>query len=78
MTRARELRDLSPEALEERLGSLKRELLELRFAIATGQGTQTARLGQLRREIARVETVRREAASATETTRVTRARSRRR
>lgn len=78
MTRARELRELSPEALEERLGTLKRELLELRFAIATGQGTQTARLGQLRREIARVETVRRQVASETETTRVTRARSRRR
>jgi large subunit ribosomal protein L29 len=60
MTRARQLRELSAEALEERLGELKRELLELRFAIATGQGTQTSRLGQLRREIARVETIRRE------------------
>ncbi len=57
---------MSPEDLNDRLGQLKRELLELRFAIATGQGTQTAKLGELRREIARVETVRRETALAAE------------
>jgi large subunit ribosomal protein L29 len=60
VTKARELRELGDQALAERLVELKRELLELRFAIATGQGTQTARLGELCRDIARIETIRRQ------------------
>jgi large subunit ribosomal protein L29 len=40
-----------------KLGETKEELFRLRFAIASAQGTDTAKLGLLRKEIARIETV---------------------
>lgn len=60
MTKAEELRELLDEELEAKLKETKAELLKLRFAIASGQGTETAQLGALRKEIARIETVRSE------------------
>jgi large subunit ribosomal protein L29 len=60
MTKAEELRELLDEELEARLKETKEELLKLRFAIASGQGTETSQLGALRKEIARIETVRAE------------------
>ena len=61
MTRAaRDLRELGDEALERRLAETKEELFNLRFAHATGQLDNTTRLGELKREIARVHTLLRE------------------
>ncbi|MFC0081645.1 50S ribosomal protein L29 [Aciditerrimonas ferrireducens] len=60
MVRADELRTLDDEELEGRLAELRRELLNLRFQLATGQLDNVARIGQVRRDVARVLTVLRE------------------
>jgi large subunit ribosomal protein L29 len=60
MTRARELRELNEVELEHRLSEAKEELFNLRFQNATGQLDNSARLGDIRREIARLNTLRRE------------------
>ena len=60
MTRARELRELNEVELEHRLSESKEELFNLRFQNATGQLDNSARLGQVRKDIARVETLLRE------------------
>lgn len=55
-----ELRELSDAELVEQHDELKEELFNLRFRLATGQLDNYARLGQARRDVARVLTVRRE------------------
>lgn len=55
-----ELRELGDAELDEKLDECKQELFELRFALATGQLDNPARLKQLRRDIARVLTVQRQ------------------
>ena len=60
MSRASELRELGDEALDQRLAETKEELFNLRFQHATGQLDNTTRLGQLKRDIARLHTLRRE------------------
>jgi large subunit ribosomal protein L29 len=60
MTRAREVRELNDVELEHRLNEAKEELFSLRFQNATGQLDNTARLRQLRKDIARFETLLRE------------------
>ncbi len=60
MTRARELRELGDDAIERRLAETKEELFNLRFQHATGQLDNTTRLGELKREIARLLTLQRE------------------
>jgi len=57
MPSAAELRELHDEELEERLGEYRKELLNLRFQMATGQLDNPARLGQVRRDVARVLTL---------------------
>ena len=57
MTSAKELAELTDVELEHRLGEAKEELFNLRFQNATGQLDNTARLGQLRKDIARIETL---------------------
>jgi large subunit ribosomal protein L29 len=54
---AAELRELDDEELELRLAEYRRELLNLRFQHATGQLDNSARLGQVRRDLARVLTI---------------------
>jgi large subunit ribosomal protein L29 len=44
----------------ERLSEARRELFNLRFQLATGQLDNSARLGEVRREIARLVTFLRE------------------
>ena len=51
-----ELNELNDTELENRLREFKEELFNLRFQNATGQLTNTARIPQVRREIARCET----------------------
>jgi len=60
MTAAVDLRKLSYSELGERLGEAKEELFNLRFQLVTNQLDNTARIGQVRRDIARIETVMRE------------------
>ena len=60
MSSAKELRDLNDTELEHRLGETKEELFNLRFQHVTGQLDNYRRLGQVRRDIARINTVLRE------------------
>lgn len=57
MTSAAELRELEEEELETRLAESRRELLNLRFQLATGQLDNPARLAQVRKDVARTLTV---------------------
>ncbi|MGB0921083.1 MAG: 50S ribosomal protein L29 [Alphaproteobacteria bacterium] len=54
---ASELRDQTPDQLVDALKKLKKEQLNLRFQKATGQLENTARVRDVRRDIARIETV---------------------
>lgn len=56
-----ELRGLSQEELAKKENELKKELFELRFQAAAGQLDQTARLKEVKKQIARVKTVQSEA-----------------
>ncbi len=51
-----ELRLLGDQELVERLSESRRELFNLRFQLATGQLDNSARLGDVRRDIARLAT----------------------
>ncbi|MGT2865401.1 50S ribosomal protein L29 [Streptococcus fryi] len=53
----KELRGLSQEELAKKENELKKELFDLRFQAATGQLDQTARLNEVKKQIARVKTV---------------------
>jgi large subunit ribosomal protein L29 len=61
--KASEIRDMTDEQLEEKLTELHRELRDLRFQEAVGQLTNTARPRQIRKDIARIHTVRTEMAN---------------
>ena len=56
-----ELRGLSAEELATREQELKKELFDLRFQAAAGQLENTVRLNEVKKTIARVKTVQREA-----------------
>ena len=58
--RAKDLRDLTDDELEQRLRDTRQELFNLRFQSATGALENTARLKLAKREIARILTVRTE------------------
>ena len=55
--KAKEIRDLTTAEIEQKVKSLKEELFNLRFQLATGQLENTARIGQVRKSIARMKTV---------------------
>lgn len=55
-----EIRDLTTEELVDKVGSLKRELFNLRFQLATGQLDNAMRIKEVRKSIARAKTVLRE------------------
>lgn len=57
----KDLRALSIDELATREAELKKELFELRFQAATGQLEQTARLKEVKKQIARIKTVQSEA-----------------
>ncbi|MEO0809063.1 MAG: 50S ribosomal protein L29 [Pseudomonadota bacterium] len=57
---ASEFRDMSLDQLDDQLIRLKREQFNLRFQAASGQLENTARVRQVRRDIARVKTIARE------------------
>ncbi|CAM4213662.1 MULTISPECIES: 50S ribosomal protein L29 [Bacillaceae] len=58
--KAKEIRDLTTAEIEQNVKSLKEELFNLRFQLATGQLENTARLREVRKGIARGKTVIRE------------------
>ena len=61
---ANDLRDKTPDQLREDLANLKKESFNLRFQQATGQLENTARMRQVKRDVARVNTVLNEKARA--------------
>ena len=60
MATAEELRELDDDELSNQLENGRKELFNLRFQAATGRLDNSARVGQVRREIARVLTVQRD------------------
>jgi large subunit ribosomal protein L29 len=54
---AQELRNETPDQLRDRLVALKKEAFNLRFQQATNQLENTARIRNVRRDVARVRTV---------------------
>jgi large subunit ribosomal protein L29 len=59
-SKAAELREMPDDELYARIDGAKEELFNLRFQLATGQLDNTARLRDLRHEVARIATVLRE------------------
>jgi large subunit ribosomal protein L29 len=66
--RARELRDLTDDDLQQKLADTRQELFNLRFQAATGALDNSARLRLAKREIARILTVQREREAQVERT----------
>ena len=54
---ANELREKTPDQLRDELENLKKEAFNLRFQQATNQLENTARMRQVRRDVARVKTI---------------------
>ncbi|KRK48943.1 50S ribosomal protein L29 [Secundilactobacillus kimchicus] len=55
--KAKEIKELTTAEMLEKEKSYKDELFNLRFQLATGQLENTARLKQVRKNIARIKTV---------------------
>lgn len=61
---AKELNDKTPDQLRDELFALKKEAFNLRFQQATSQLENTARIRQVRRNVARIKTVLNQKAAA--------------
>ena len=57
MTKPADLRTKTADELNDQLLTLKKEQFNLRFRRASGQLENTARVGQVRRDIARIQTI---------------------
>lgn len=55
-----DIRAMSEDQLKDQLVALKKEQFNLRFQRATGQLENTARMRQIRRDIARIQTIARQ------------------
>ena len=62
--KAAELKGMSLDQLDDQLAKLKKEQFNLRFQKATGQIENTARIRQIRRDIARLKTAAAQQAAA--------------
>ncbi len=62
--KAADLRAKSKDELRDELVSLKKEQFNLRFQAASGQLENTARVRQVRRDVARIQTILSEQAEA--------------
>jgi large subunit ribosomal protein L29 len=62
--KAEDIRAKTPDQLADELAALKKEQFNLRFQKATGQIEKTARVRQVRRDIARIKTITAEKAAA--------------
>ena len=54
--KAAEIRELSADDLQAKLKEARAELFNLRFQMATSQLDNTARVGQVKKDIARIQT----------------------
>ena len=57
-----EIREMSADELNQKLTSLKEELFNLRFQLATGQLENPMRIKDVKKTIARIKTIQRESA----------------
>jgi len=55
-----EIRDMSPDEQLQKIKSLKEELFNLRFQLATGQLENPMRIREIKKSIAQVKTIQRE------------------
>ena len=55
--KSREIWELTLEEIQGKLDDARAEMFNLRFQFSTGQMQNNARLGQMRREIARLHTI---------------------
>ena len=55
--KAGEVRDMTTDELKDKLIQLKKEQFNLRFQKASGQLEKTNRVGEVRKDIARIKTV---------------------
>ena len=62
--KAGQVRDLTSDQLSDELLKLKKEQFNLRFQAASGQLENTARVRQIRRDIARIQTISRQKPAA--------------
>ncbi|HEV7255584.1 MAG TPA: 50S ribosomal protein L29 [Mesorhizobium sp.] len=62
--KASDVRAKTPDQLGDDLAALKKEQFNLRFQKATGQLEKTARVKQIRRDIARIKTIAAEKSAA--------------
>jgi large subunit ribosomal protein L29 len=60
MTRPSQLRELNDEELGQHLAESREELFHLRFQLAMGKQDNSSRIGQVKREVARVLTLQHE------------------
>lgn len=60
----KELRSLSADELNQKIASLKEELFNLRFQLATGQLENPSRIREVKKTIARIKTIQSEQAKA--------------
>lgn len=58
--KAKEIRELSSQELEQKLDELKAELFNLRFQLATGQLENPMRIKKVKKTYARIKTILRE------------------
>jgi len=58
--KVKDIRELTTAEIEQNVKSLREELFNLRFQLATGQLENTARIKEVRRTIARMKTIARE------------------
>ena len=56
-SKSQDLRDMETSELETRLTEVKQELFNLRFQHVTGQLDNFARLGELKKDVARMHTI---------------------
>ena len=61
---AADVRDMTEDQLKSKLLELKKEQFNLRFQKASGQLEKTSRIGEVRKDIARVKTILREKTAA--------------
>ncbi|WP_196593799.1 50S ribosomal protein L29 [Pectinatus sottacetonis] len=58
--KVKDIRDMSDGELNQKIASLKEELFNLRFQLATGQLENPMRIKDIKKTIARIKTIQRE------------------
>jgi len=58
--KAKEIRELTTAEIDQNVKTLKEELFNLRFQLATGQLENTARIREVKKSIARLKTIARQ------------------